>query len=112
MAIVRDEWVILCPHCIRADLETGAPVYERAAWREAARSFCLRHRTPLVQAASIPQDIEDCDHMLLRLLDLEDLVAAQLIKFERDIERAYRGLAPPALEVVLTAAEFLQVLSD
>jgi hypothetical protein len=48
--------------------------------------------------------------MLLRLLDLEDLLAAQLIKFERDIERAYRGLAPPALEVVLTAPEFLRVL--
>jgi hypothetical protein len=113
--LVRDEWMIVCPHCIRANLNGGTPAYERAVWRLAACSFCPRHRTPLVQVKSIPQDIQDieyCERDVLVLNDLEQIVAAQIFEFEREIARALRGIAPPHFEQTLTAAGFLQVLRD
>jgi hypothetical protein len=35
-----------------------------------------------------------------------------LVNTEREIARAFRGIAPPNLEPTLTAAGFLQVLED
>ncbi len=34
-----DDWMIVCPQCIRMDLQTGKPAYERAVWRIATGSF-------------------------------------------------------------------------
>jgi hypothetical protein len=81
--LVRDEWLIICPHCILANLNGGTPAYERAVWRLATCSFCPRHRTPLVQVESIPQviqDIEYCERSVLVLNELEQIVAAQIFE--------------------------------
>jgi TniQ len=113
--LVRDEWMIVCPLCILAKLNGGTSAYERAVWRVATRSFCPRHRTPLVQVELMPQDIEDieyCERSVLVLNDLEQIVAAQIFEFEREIARAFRGISPPNFEQTLTAAGFLQVLRD
>jgi hypothetical protein len=113
--LVRDEWLIICPHCILANLNGGTPAYERAVWRLATCTFCPRHRTPLVQVESIPQviqDIEYCERSVLVLNELEQIVAAQIFEFEREIARAFRGISPPNFAETLTAADFLQVLRD
>jgi hypothetical protein len=110
--LVCDEWMIVCPHCILADLKGGTPAYERSVWRLATCSFCPRHRTPLVQVESIPQDIEYCERSVLVLNELEQIVAAQIFEFEREIARAFRGMPPTHFEGTLTAAGFLQVLRD
>jgi hypothetical protein len=110
--LMRDEWLIVCPHCILANLNGGAPAYERAVWRMATCSFCPRHRVPLVQVESIPQDIEYCERDVLVLNDLEQIVATQIFEFERQIARAFRGIAPPNFEQTLSAVGFLQVLRD
>jgi TniQ len=107
-----DDWVIVCPQCIRAHLRTGTPAYERAVWRVATCSFCLRHRTPLVRADSVPQDVDDCTRMLPTLNDLEQIVLAELIEFESSIARAFRGIAPQQFEQTLNATQFLQILHD
>ena len=41
-----------------------------------------------------------------------DEIAAQIFEFEREIARAFRGIAPRHFEQTLTAAGFLQVLRD
>jgi hypothetical protein len=110
--LMRDEWLIVCPHCILANLNGGTPAYERAVWRMATCSFCPRHRVPLVQVESIPQDIEYCERDVLVLNDFEQIVAAQIFEFEREIARAFRGIAPPNFEQTLSAVSFLQVLRD
>jgi TniQ protein len=113
--LVRDEWMIICPQCIRSNLDGGNPAYERTVWRLATCSFCPRHRTPLVQVESIPQviqDIEYCERNFPAMNDLEQIVAAEIFEFEREIDRAFRGIAPPHFEQTLTAAGFLQVLRD
>jgi hypothetical protein len=110
--LLCDDWLIVCPRCIRANLLSGASPYERATWRWASRSFCPRHQIPLVQVKHLPDNITECDRLVARLNDTENLVARDLIAFERDIARAHRGIAPPSLQQSLTAPEFLQVLKD
>jgi len=46
------------------------------------------------------------------LNDLEQIVAAQIIEFEREIARTFRGIAPRNFEQTLSAVSFLQVLRD
>ena len=110
--LVRDDWLIICPRCIRANLISGTPPCERAVWRLATRSFCPRHRTPLIQLRTLPADTAECDRLVPGLSEIERVVAEQILDFERDIARAYRGIAPPTLQQTLTAAEFLQVLNS
>lgn len=83
---------IVCPHCIRANLNGGTPAYERAVWRMATCSFCPRHRTPLVQVESIPQDIESCERDVLGLNNLEQTVAAIVLWNTVYLERAVDSL--------------------
>jgi hypothetical protein len=110
--LVCDQWLIVFPRCIRANLLSSTPTYERAAWRLATRSFCPRHRIPLTQLRTLPTDTAECDRLVPQLTDIEKTVAEDIIDFERDIARAHRGVAPPTLQKTLTATEFLQVLQD
>jgi hypothetical protein len=107
-----DDWIIICPQCIRMDLQAGKPAYERAVWRIATGSFCLRHRAPLVRATSLPQDIDACNSMLPAFNDLERVVLPELMEFETSIARAFDGVAPRQSMETLNAAQFLQVLND
>ncbi len=111
----RDEWEIACPLCIRASLDAGNPVYERALWRLGTCTFCTRHRTPLIHIDDLAPVIEDLDRYaetVLTLSDLERIVGAQLFEFEREICRAFRGIAPSHFDGTLTATGFLLVLRD
>ena len=113
--LVCGEWMIVCPLCILANLNGGTTAYERTVWRLATYTFCTRHRTPLVAVESISQNIQDieyCKRDALVLNDLEQIVAAQIFEFEREIARAFRGIAPPHFEQTLTTAGFLQLLLD
>lgn len=110
--LVRDDWIMACPQCFRADLRANALAYERASWRVATGSFCLRHRAPLVQAPYIPQNIDDFDLTRAMLSDFENIVAAQLIEFEREIAQAHRGIAPHIFDGSLDAKQFLEILQD
>lgn len=86
-----DDRIVICPQCIRTTLQTGKPAYERAVWRLATGSFCLRHRAPLVQTAVLPQDIDACTRMLPALNDLEQIVRQELLEFEATIARSVDG---------------------
>jgi hypothetical protein len=111
----RNEWEIACPLCIRASLDAGSPVYERALWRLGTCTFCTRHRTPLIHIDDLAPVIEDLDRYaetVLALSDLERIVGAQLFEFEREICRAFRGIAPSHFDGTLTATGFLLVLRD
>jgi hypothetical protein len=113
--LARDEWEIICPLCIRASLNAGTPAYEHVLWRLATCTFCPRHRTPLIQINSLSQAVSDFAHyesQVLGLTNLEQVVAAQLFEFEREIARAFHGIAPPHFGETLTAADFLHVLND
>lgn len=107
-----DEWMIICPECIRATLQTGKPAYERAVWRVVTASFCLRHRVPLVQTRSLPEDTDSYALMQPALNDLEQIILSELMEFEASIARAVDGVAPRQVTETLSAAEFLQVLND
>jgi hypothetical protein len=113
--LARDEWEIICLLCIRASINAGTPAYERALWRLATCTFCPRHRTPLIRINSLSQVVSDIDHYeskVLALTDLEQFVSAQLFEFEREIARAFHGIAPPHFGETLTASKFLHVLND
>jgi hypothetical protein len=113
--LARDEWEIICPLCIHASLNAGTPAYERALWRLATCTFCSRHRSPLIQINSLSQVVSHIDHyesQVLVLTDLEQVVSAQLFEFEREIARAFHGIAPSHFGETLTAADFLHVLND
>jgi hypothetical protein len=110
-----DKWEIACPLCIRASLDAGSPVYERALWRLSTCTLCTRHRTPLIHIDDLLQVIEDLDRYaenVIVLSDLERIVCAQLFEFEREICRAFRGIAPSHFDGTLTGAGFLLVLRD
>ena len=110
--LVRDDWVIACALCIRADLNANMSAYERSAWRVSTVSFCLRHRAPLVRTDELPQHIDDCYLTGVAFNDLEKIVAAQLMEFEREIARAHRGHVPPQFAETLNAVQYLQILCD
>jgi len=107
-----DDWMIICPECIRATLQTGKPAYERAVWRVVTGSFCLRHRIPLVQTRSLPQDIDSYTRTPPALNDLEKMIVSELMEFEASIARAVDGAAPRQIIETLNAAQFLTVLND
>jgi hypothetical protein len=107
-----DDWMIICPECIRATLQTGKPAYERAVWRVVTGSFCVRHRVPLVQTGSLPQDIDSYTRLHPALNDLEQIILSELMEFEGSIARAVDGVAPRQITETLNAAQFLKVLND
>jgi hypothetical protein len=86
--------------------------YERSAWRNAARTFCQRHRTPLILGLAGWRDEEHTEDTSARLTALESAIASQLRAFERDIEMASRGRPPASSAGTLTASSFLTVVQD
>jgi hypothetical protein len=80
-----DDWMIICPECIRTSLQAGKPAYERAVWRVATGSFCLRHRVPLVRITSLPQAIDSYTRVHPALNELEQIILPELIEFEASI---------------------------
>jgi hypothetical protein len=99
-----DDWTIICPKCISATLPTGKPAYERTVWRVVTGSFCLRHRIPLVQTGSLPQDIDSYTGIHPTLNDLEQIIVSELMEFEASIARAVDGVAPRQVTETLNAA--------
>src|ERR1019366_2290775 len=92
--LVSDEWCIGCPECERDDQRRGMSSFERAAWRSAACTLCLRHRIPLVQLISAAREYSNEGPSATLLTTLEKAVSAQIFAFERDIGCALRGIAP------------------
>jgi TniQ len=110
--LVSDEWCIGCPECERDDQRRGMSSFERAAWRSAACTLCLQHRTPLLQMIPATREHSDVGPSIAPLTTLEKAVSAQIFAFERDIGCALRGIAPARAEGTLKAGEFLMVLQD
>ena len=110
--LVSDEWCIGCPECERDDQRRGTSSFERAAWRSAACTLCLQHRTPLLQMIPATREHSGVGPSIAPLTTLEKAVSAQIFAFERDIGCALRGIAPTRAEGTLKAGEFLMVLQD
>ena len=108
--LYRDDWIIACAKCIRNDKDAGIAPFERAIWRQATCTLCLRHRTPLTMVQDISQEIIDGDKMPQGLNSLEEEVLPELLAFESDIARAFRGVVPGVLDGILSASEFRQVI--
>lgn len=113
--LIDDNWIVICPRCLRLDLTKGATPYERAGWRLTTLTFCPQHRTPLVLLESMAlceSELAECDQQQAPFSDLEIAVASELLAFEHEIVAATRGIAPKNLNDTLNAAEFLDVLMD
>ena len=110
--LVSDEWCIGCPECERDDQRRGMSSFERAAWRSAACTLCLRHGTSLVQMIPAARENSDERPSITPLTTLEKAVCAHIFALERDTGCALRGIAPARAGGTLTAREFLMVLQD
>ena len=110
--LYRDEWIIACTECVRADIAAGVVPFERALWRRATCTLCLRHRMPLIQIRDLAQDLIDIDPMHPSLNQLEQRVLPVLLTFESDLAKAIRGIAPPMLDDSLSPSAFLKVIGD
>ena len=107
-----DDWLIVCPECVRNDTDADIAPFELEIWRRAACTVCPRHQIPLIQVRDFPQDCVAIDRPLQPLNRLEKMVLPELLAFERDITRAFRGIAPRVLDEVLSASEYRQVIAD
>ena len=114
-AQVSDDSVMRCKACEHDDRRNAIATYERSAWRNAAHTFCQRHRTPLILGRPgwrEEERTEDSDDTSPRLTALESAIAGQISAFERAIESALRGRAPASAAGTLTANGFLIVVQD
>jgi len=76
--LASDDWVMHCRGCEQEDRRNGIATYERSAWRNAARTFCQRHRAPLILGiAAVPGD-EGREEAATPLTELETAIAVQL----------------------------------
>ncbi len=113
--LANDAWVMRCWDCERDDQRENLATYERSAWRNAARTFCPRHRTPLTlkrygwREKELNEDAEDTTPPLTAL---EVAIARQVREFEQDIAGALRGRAPTSAAGTLTASAFLMIAQD
>jgi hypothetical protein len=110
--LVRDDWFIRCHECEDEDRRGGIAPYERLVWRNAAHTICRRHRTPLVLGIASQRGEGREDERPTDLTVLERDLIAQLIRFEAQIEGAWRGRAPEDAAGTRTANEFLRVVQD
>lgn len=114
-ALASDDWVIRCRNCEHDDRRDNMAIYERSAWRNAARTFCPHHRTPLIlkqhgwREEELNEDAEDTSSPLTAL---ESAIATQIRGFEDDIAGALRGRVPVGAAGTLTANAFLIVVQD